>query len=139
MTVQLRICVDVPDLEAGIAFYRDGLGLAPGRRLGAKWVEMLGAACAIDLLAEGAGTSPSPRSAAVRDYARHWTPVHLDVEVAELERAVEQAIAAGATVDQQIAARKWGRIAVLADPFGNGFCLLEFRGRGYDEMFAQSG
>jgi hypothetical protein len=23
---------------------------------------------------------------------------------------------------------------MLADPFGNGFCLLEFRGRGYDEI-----
>ncbi len=26
------------------------------------------------------------------------------------------------------------RLAILADPFGNGFCLLEFRGRGYDEL-----
>jgi hypothetical protein len=28
----------------------------------------------------------------------------------------------------------WGRIALLADPFGNGFCLLQFTGRGYDEI-----
>lgn len=139
MALQLRICVDVPDLEAAIAFYRDAIGLTPGRRLGAKWAEMLGAPCAIDLLAEEAGTPPSPRSAAVRDYARHWTPVHLDVEVADLEGAVERAVAAGATLDRGIAPRKWGRIAVLADPFGNGFCLLEFRGRGYDEMLAPSG
>jgi catechol 2,3-dioxygenase-like lactoylglutathione lyase family enzyme len=137
--MQLRICIDVPDLEAGIAFYRDGIGLTPGRRLGAKWAEMLGAPCPIDLLAEDAGTRPSPRSAAVRDYARHWTPVHLDFQVADLERAVETSIAAGATLDQGIAPRKWGRIAVLADPFGNGFCLLEFRGRGYDELLAPSG
>ena len=137
MAVQLRICVDVPDLEAGIAFYRDAVGLAPGRRLGSKWAEMLGASCPIDLLAEEAGTLPSPRSTAHRDYARHWTPVHLDLEVADLERAVEKAIAAGATLDQGIKQRKWGLIAVLADPFGNGFCLLELRGRGYDEMFGQ--
>jgi|SRR4051812_42077466 predicted enzyme related to lactoylglutathione lyase len=139
MALQLRICVDVPDLEAAIAFYRDALGLAAGRRLGDKWAEMLGAPCAIDLLAEEAGTPPSPRVVAVRDYARHWTPVHLDFQVADLERAVEQAVAAGATLDQGITPRKWGRIAVLADPFGNGFCLLQFRGRGYDEMFAPPG
>ncbi len=29
---------------------------------------------------------------------------------------------------------KWGKMAVLADPFGHGFCLLQFQGRGYDEI-----
>jgi hypothetical protein len=24
----------------------------------------------------------------------------------------------------------------MADPFGHGFCLIEFRGRGYDEIAA---
>ena len=37
-------------------------------------------------------------------------------------------------LEQQVRERPWGRLAVLADPFGHGFCLLEFRGRGYDEM-----
>jgi predicted enzyme related to lactoylglutathione lyase len=135
--MQLRICIDVADLDAAVAFYRDALGLTLGRRLGRKWAEMLGAPCSIDLLAEAAGSSPSRRVAAVRDYARHWTPVHLDFPVEDLEAAVRKAIAAGATVDEEIQPRPWGRIAVLADPFGNGFCLLEFRGRGYDEMLAR--
>jgi catechol 2,3-dioxygenase-like lactoylglutathione lyase family enzyme len=30
--------------------------------------------------------------------------------------------------------REDGRLALLADPFGNGFCLLEFTGGGYDEI-----
>jgi predicted enzyme related to lactoylglutathione lyase len=132
--MELRICIDVADLEAAIAFYRDALGLTLGRRLGDKWAEMLGAPCPIDLLGEDAGTKPSPRVTAVRDYARHWTPVHLDFPVADLEAAVQKAIAAGATLDEGIQRRKWGRIAVLADPFGNGFCLLQMEGRGYDEM-----
>ena len=25
-------------------------------------------------------------------------------------------------------------LALMADPFGNGFCLVEFLGRGYDEI-----
>jgi hypothetical protein len=28
---------------------------------------------------------------------------------------------------------QWGRIALTADPFGHGFCLLEFRDSGYSE------
>jgi len=28
----------------------------------------------------------------------------------------------------------WGRIVQLADPFGHGWCLLQFLGRGYDEI-----
>ena len=28
----------------------------------------------------------------------------------------------------------WGRIAILADPFGHGLCLLQFSGRGYDTI-----
>lgn len=137
--LQLRICIDVSDLEAGIAFYRDALGLSLGRRLGAKWAEMLGASSPLDLLAEAEGTAPSSRTTTVRDYGRHWTPVHLDCVVTDLAAAVQRAIAAGATLDHDIQPRKWGRIATLADPFGNGFCLLEFRGRGYEELLAGSG
>lgn len=33
--IELRACIDVDDLDKGVAFYRDGLGLRPGRRLGA--------------------------------------------------------------------------------------------------------
>lgn len=139
MALQLRVCIDVSELEAGIAFYRDALGLTPGRRLGAKWAEMLGAGSPVDLLAEPAGTVPSPRARAVRDYSRHWTPVHLDCVVEDLDAAVKRATAAGATLDREIQPRKWGRIATLADPFGNGFCLLEFRGRGYAELLEEPG
>jgi uncharacterized glyoxalase superfamily protein PhnB len=51
--------------------------------------------------------------------------VHLDFVVAELEAAVSQAIAAGATTEGEIHTHKWGRIAHLADPFGHGICLIE--------------
>ena len=32
----------------------------------------------------------------------------------------------------------YGKLALMADPFGNGFCLLEFTGRGYDEITVTS-
>ncbi|HZX95815.1 MAG TPA: VOC family protein [Myxococcales bacterium] len=134
MTLRLRVCIDVDDLERAIAFYRDALGLTLGRRLGSKWAEMLGGTSAIDLLAEPVGSAPTSVSGPVRDYRRHWTPVHLDCEVTDIDAAVRRAQAAGATLDREIQTRKWGRLATLADPFGNGFCLLEMHGRGYDEM-----
>jgi predicted enzyme related to lactoylglutathione lyase len=134
MNLQLRVCIDVDDLDKGIAFYTRALGLTVGRRLGKNWAELLGAPVPVDLLAEKPGTAPIPVAGSLRDYRRHWTPVHLDWPVAELDAAVGRAQAAGATLEGGIREKKWGRLAILADPFGNGFCLLEFRGRGYDEL-----
>ncbi|TMA26226.1 MAG: VOC family protein [Deltaproteobacteria bacterium] len=134
MSLQIRVCIDVDDLEKGVAFYREALGLTLGRRLGRGWAELLGASSPIDLLAEPAGSSPSPGATAVRDYRRHWTPVHIDFVVEDLDAAVRRALAAGAALDREVQPKKWGRLANLADPFGNGLCLLEMRGQGYDEL-----
>jgi predicted enzyme related to lactoylglutathione lyase len=54
--------------------------------------------------------------------------------VGDLEAAVGRAVSAGAALEGEIQHLEWGRIATLADPFGHGFCLLQFRGRGYDEI-----
>jgi predicted enzyme related to lactoylglutathione lyase len=134
MSLQLRVCIDVDDLDKGIAFYTEALGLTVGRRLGKNWAELLGAPVPVDLLAEKPGTAPIPGGGALRDYRRHWTPVHLDWPVTDMDSAVRRAQAAGAILGGDIREKKWGRLAVLADPFGNGFCLLELRGRGYDEL-----
>jgi predicted enzyme related to lactoylglutathione lyase len=136
MTIAIRTCIDVHDIEAGVAFYTAGLGLTVGRRLGSDWVELLGATSPIDLLANPSGTSPCADAHMVRDYSRHWTPVHLDFVVDDLDEALERARLAGASLDREVVERAWGRMANMADPFGNGFCLLEMRGRGYDEMIS---
>lgn len=131
----MRACVDVADVSAAIDFYARALGLEVGRRFTDEWVELVGGPIPIDLLGRGAGTATNPGPGAPRrDYARHWTPVHLDFEVPDLDAAVERARAAGAAVEGEIGSYAWGRIARLADPFGHGFCMLEFRGRGYDEI-----
>lgn len=130
----LRVCIDVDDLDRAVAFYTQALGLSPGRRSGEEWVELVGAPCPIDLLAKPPGTAALPSGTrALRDYERHWTPVHLDVVVDDLDAAVRRAVEAGAKLERAAAKKVWGRIAILADPFGHGFCLLEFRGSGYDE------
>ena len=131
---ELRVCIDVDDLDAAIRFYTQALGLTPGRRFSADWAELLRAGSTIDLLVKPAGSPPSKDSRHVRDYGRHWTPVHLDFVVADIEAGVQRARAAGATLEGEVQVKRWGRLATMADPFGHGFCLLEFRGRGYDEL-----
>lgn len=137
MTATLLVNVDVPDLDAAIAFYCTALDLAVARRLGPEVVELSGAGVPLFLLAKPAGSAPAP-GAPGRDYARHWTPVHLDVVVDDLEAAVARAVGAGARAEGPVRSFAWGRMAVLADPFGHGLCVIEFRGRGYDE-FAEPG
>lgn len=137
--MDIRICIDVPDLERAIAFYTDGLGLRLGRRLGGDWAELLGAGSAVDLLTNPAGTAPLGESHAQRrDYARHWTPVHLDFVVDDVEAALQRLLKLGATLERPVQERRWGRMANLADPFGHGIDLLQFRGRGYDEILQPS-
>ena len=95
---------------------------------------MLGASSAIYLFVKAEGTKPSTNADQVRRYRRHWTPVHLDFVVAEIEAAVSRALEAGATIEGEIQTHDWGRITHMADPFGHGICFIEFLGRGYDEI-----
>jgi predicted enzyme related to lactoylglutathione lyase len=125
--------IDVDDLPRALKFYRDGLGLTVRRRFGDFGVELAGATSSIFLLVKPAGTQPAP-GAAPRDYRRHWTPVHLDFVVDDVDAACAQALAAGARLEGDIETHRWGRIAHLADPFGHGLCLLQFLNRGYDEI-----
>jgi predicted enzyme related to lactoylglutathione lyase len=132
--LQLLINIDVDDLARAEAFYRDALGLEAARRFGDGGVEMLGASSPVYLLRKEAGTVATETKADRRDYARHWTPVHIDVVVTDLAAALARAEDAGAVREGDVRTARWGRIATLADPFGNGFCLIEFLNRGYDEI-----
>ena len=126
--------VDVPNLERAVAFYTAAFGLRVGRNFGDYAVELVGAESPIYLLANDAGTAPFPGAGTSRNYERHWTPVHLDFVVDDLDEAVRRVEAAGGHRERGIDERDWGRIAVFRDPFGHGVCLVQFTGRGYDEI-----
>lgn len=131
---KVLINIDVPDLARAERFYGQAFGLTPGRRFGADVVELLGFEAPLYLLRKGEATVPFASANSQRRYERHWTPVHLDVVVEDIDAALTRAAAAGAVIERNVAENSWGKIAVLADPFGNGFCLIEFVGRGYDEI-----
>lgn len=130
--MKLLVNIDVPDLDEAEAFYIGAFGLTPARRLGADVVELLGFESPLYLLRKDADTPGAGESR--RHYGRHWTPVHCDVVVDDLDAALARALAAGATQDSSIRQANWGRIVTIADPFGHGWCLLQFLGRAYDEI-----
>ncbi|WP_433925246.1 VOC family protein [Stenotrophomonas nematodicola] len=132
--MRFLVNIDVDNLDHGIAFYTRAFGLHPGRRFGADGVELLGGPAPVYLLAKPAGSASTPQVRDRRDYRRHWTPLHLDWVVDDVDAALTRAVQAGARVEQAPATHAWGRIALLADPFGHGFCLLQFLGDGYDAI-----
>lgn len=130
--MHLLLNIDVPDLAEAERFYTGAFGLRPARRLGDAALEMLGAGVPIYLLAKPAGTPAA--GTALRDYARHWSPLHCDIAVDDLDAALARAVQAGATQEGGVREAGWGRIAALADPFGHGWCLIQFSAAGYDAI-----
>jgi predicted enzyme related to lactoylglutathione lyase len=131
---QLLVNLDVDDMERAVRFYTEALQLRVGRRFDEGFVELLGTDAPIYLLGKPAGSKPFDGAAHGREYSRHWTPVHLDFVVSDLDTAIGRAVAAGATLEGQPSEQAYGRLALLSDPFGHGFCLLEFQRQGYDEL-----
>jgi predicted enzyme related to lactoylglutathione lyase len=130
----LLVNIDVGDLEQAVEFYTEGLDLRVRRRLGSDIAELAGASSRVFLTQHEGDTRPVSGGSATREYKRHWTPVHLDFVVADLEAATQKAEAAGATPEGDIREFDWGRFRVMADPFGNGFCIVQFKGQGYGEI-----
>ena len=130
--MQLLINIDVPELAIAERFYREAFGLTAGRRFGNDALELVGFAAPLYLLRKVAGSPGAADSS--RHYGRHWTPVHCDVVVDDLDSALIRAVAAGAIQEGAVREAGWGRIVQLADPYGHGWCLLQFVGRGYDEI-----
>jgi predicted enzyme related to lactoylglutathione lyase len=135
MSQRFLLNIDVPDIAAGEAFYTAAFALVRGRRLGDDFLELCGWPVDVYLLRKEAGTDIAPGAqAAARTYQRHWTPVHIDVVVPDLDAALARAVGAGATLEAPVGDEPYGRLALLADPFGHGICLLELNERGYDAI-----
>lgn len=130
--MQILVNIDVPDLTQAIRFYQAALPLHHARTLfDGSIAELLGANARIYLIEQAAGTAPAPGTSA-RDYRRHWTPVHFDVVVEDIAAALQRALSAGAVQESPPQDLPWGRLVNLSDPFGNGFCLLQFPGGIYE-------
>lgn len=132
--IKVHAYIEVTTEEDGVAFYCDGLGLTVKRRYSERWIELAGANSPVFLLAGRPATVDLGDRTAVRDYQRHWTPVHLDFIVDDLDAVLARLLERGGRLDRPVKPRDYGRIANMADPFGNGFDLIEFIPGGYDNL-----
>ncbi len=123
--MNLEITIDVDDLDRAVEFYCRGLGLELVER-NPDWAraELDGQTFWIYRFAAG------PEGTITRDYRRHWTPVHLDFIVNDLDEVLHRALAAGGRLDREVRRNEpepLGRcdVANLSDPAGNGVDLVE--------------
>jgi predicted enzyme related to lactoylglutathione lyase len=131
--VRIVVNIDVPELAPAIEFYSAALGLTLNRLLDEDVAELTGASSVIYLLANVAGSDPGSSVGEVRRYSRHWTPVHIDFVVDDIVASANQAITAGASQESECIEWRGSKCITFSDPFGHGFCLIEFAAETYSD------
>lgn len=120
--MSVSISVDVPSLTDGIRFYTHAFGFEVSNTPVPGVVVLKARNTNLCLLEKKAGT---PHPTETRHYDRHWTPVHLDIHVNDLNSALARALEAGAKKEQVFQNAEHGSAAFCSDPFGHGFCLIQ--------------
>lgn len=121
MVHAVSVSIDVGDLEQAIAFYEAALSCLLVKKISTGWAVLVLGEIDIHLLEKQEGTIGAAEQE--RRYARHWTPVHLDFGVANVDAVSERVKRFGGSVEG-IHKADIADIAHCADPFGNGFCLI---------------
>lgn len=121
--IKLSISIDVPDLAGGAAFYVEALGCKKVRDQGDDMIVLATDNAEIYLLKRDNGSTAIKNSEVVRDYQRHWTPVHLDFLRDDVNEVVAKVQEFGGQHEGGESG-DWGAIAFCVDPFGNGFCVI---------------
>ncbi len=120
----IEVCIDVENAEKAIEFYGPGIGLRLIKS-DKRWAKMADGDTVFWIMEMPVGTPPFAEAPSPRGYARHWTPVHLDFVVADIDAAVARAIAAGGRLEGAIRRRPDGGLANMVDPSGNGLDLIQ--------------
>lgn len=129
--MQILVNIDVPELAPAIDFYTAAFELTLSRVIDDDVAELIGAESTIYLLANAAGTTTHRAAVEPRRYTRHWTPVHMDFVVDDIATATNQALEAGATQESECVDWRGSKCITFSDPFGHGFCLIEFLAETY--------
>jgi predicted lactoylglutathione lyase len=127
----ILVNIDVPNLAKGIEFYSAAIGMKLLRLVDEDVAELGRDEDRFYLLQKKEFTSFASTATSFRTYTRHWTPVHIDFVVDNLDEAKERAIGAGATCECDCIEWRGSKCITFADPFGHGFCLIEFSGQSY--------
>ena len=120
---QVSVSIDVSEMKKAALFYSKALGCKKLRD-GSEISVLSADNVSIYLLEKAPGSNPLLAGATSRNYGRHWTPVHLDFSVSDIDQAISLVLEYGGSHEGSEAG-EWGAIAYCADPFGNGFCLVK--------------
>ena len=120
----VHLSIDVPDLARGLRFYGRVFGFVETARPLPTMAILDAANLTVCMHEKPAGTSSSPGGADVRRYERHWTPVHIDVHVVDLDAVLAKVRAEGGAIEREFRTEGPRPVAFCSDPFGNGFCVL---------------
>jgi catechol 2,3-dioxygenase-like lactoylglutathione lyase family enzyme len=126
--MRVLVNIGVPELAPAVQFYCAALGLQLNRVIDGDVAELTGGSYLLYLLQKPAG---SQMASTMRDYGRHWTPVHVDFVVDDLEGATKRALEAGAQQESGCVEWMGSKCISFSDPFGHGFCLIELAGERY--------
>lgn len=128
--MRVLVNIDVPELKPAIGFYETAVGAKLVRLLDDDVAELEYGSSSLYLLRKAAKSQATP-AGDVRQQSRHWTPVHVDFVVADLDAAVTRALAAGAKRESERIDWRGSKCVTFSDPFGHGFCLIELSGGRY--------
>ena len=121
---KISVCIDVSEMKKAIQFYTKALGCELVEKK-EQYTELVADGLTIYLAENAAGTNPLINGKAARNYERHWTPIHLDVHVSDIDKSVSMVAELGGIKEGEKSG-DWGSVAFCADPFGNGFCLMQY-------------
>lgn len=120
----VHVSIDVPDLEQGVRFYREVFEASETGRPFATMAILDANNVSICVHEKPEGSKPTPSDGNARTYTRHWTPVHLDLHVADFDATLATLQRAGGSVELELRDRGPKPVAFCSDPFGNGFCVI---------------
>ena len=121
--MKISVSIDVSNLKQAETFYVEALGCKKVRDQGSDMVVIAVENSDIYLQQKEPGTKPLKASDVVRNYERHWTPIHLDFLCTNVDTVVSKILELGGAHEGGESG-DWGSIAYCADPFGNGFCVI---------------
>lgn len=120
----VHVSIDVPSLAEGLAFYGTVFGFEETARPFPTMAILDAHNVTVCMHEKAAGSRSSSAGADTRRYERHWTPVHLDFHVPDLDAVLTQVKQGGGAVENEFRTQGPKPVAFCSDPFGNGFCVI---------------
>lgn len=121
----VHLSIDVPNLAQGLHFYSHVFGFIETARPFPTMAIVDANNLTVCIHEKPAGTTPAGTD--LRRYERHWTPVHIDIHVTDLDTVLDKVRAEGGVIEREFRNQGPRAVAFCSDPFGNGFCVIANR------------